>query len=152
VLAARRLTGLDAPAVATTVEVQARVQVAADIYRALPADERATISTEMAARLGPLWFGNRTEPDADAAAQHVHATTLTTTLAERGRLTIAAGPSRPEAVISEPVEAALARRGLTGRGAVRHDRAGSRHQSPAHLREQLHPPVLPDRDGPQHRL
>ena len=56
----------------------------------------------MAAKLGPLWFGNRTEPDADAAIRPVQGTTLTTTLTERGHLTIPAGPSRRDAVIYEP--------------------------------------------------
>jgi hypothetical protein len=93
VLVARRLAGLDAPAVADTAEAQANVQVAADLYRALSPGERAMISTEMAARLGPLWFGDRTEPDEDAAAQPVHAATLASALIERGDMTIMAQPS-----------------------------------------------------------
>jgi len=152
VLAARRLAGLDATAVTATAEAQARSQVAADIYRALPAGERAAISTEMAARLGPLWFGNHTEPDADAASQPVHGTTLTRTLAERGHLTIPTGSPRRESVMHEPVEAALARRGPIRKAQAGPGRASSRHQPPAHLQERMQPPVLPDQGTPRHRL
>jgi hypothetical protein len=49
VLAARRLAGLDSGAPTGTPSDQARAQLAADIYRALPADQRAQVSEGMAA-------------------------------------------------------------------------------------------------------
>jgi len=152
VLAARRLAGLDVPAVATTAEAQARSQVAADIYRSLPPDERATISTEMAAGLGPLWFGNRTEPDADAASQPVHAATLVSTLIKHGDMTATAERTPPVTVISEPLEATLARRGRSQRTQPPPSHTSSRHQSPAHLQEPMRPQPLPDQGSPRHRL
>src|SRR6202035_5135995 len=88
VLAARHLAGLDPTTPAATPNSQTRAQLAADIYRTLPESERAAISTDMAARLGPLWFGNRTSPDEDAAAQLAHAATLADTLTRRGHLTV----------------------------------------------------------------
>jgi hypothetical protein len=136
--AARRLAGLDAPAVAATAEAQAHVQLAADIYRALPDDERASISTEMAARLGPLWFGNPTKPDTDAVSQPAHAATLTSTLIERGAMTIMAEPARFRAVADEPLEATFARR------------PQRRHRHGECLRL-LRPRHLPDRPDGQHR-
>jgi hypothetical protein len=151
VLAARRLTGLDAPAVATTAEAQARVQVAADIYRVLPDNERATISTEMAARLGPLWFGDRVEPDEDAAIQPVHVTALTRVLTERGHLTLAP-PSPRAVVIPEPVEAQLARRGSTRKSLPACKPPAAPAPEPAHQREQLIRPEMPTRSGRQHRF
>ena len=152
VLAARRLAGLDVPAAATTTEAQARSQVAADIYRSLPPDERATISTEMAAGLGPLWFGNRTEPDADAASQPVHAATLVSTLIKHGDMTATAERTPPVTVISEPLEATLARRGRSQRTQPPPSHTSSRHQSPAHLQEPMRPQPLPDQGSPRHRL
>jgi hypothetical protein len=151
VLAARRLAGLDAPAVAGTAEAQARVQVAADIYRVLPADERALISTEMATRLGPLWFGDRAEPDADAASQPVHSATLATTLIARGDMTTTTEPTRFRAV-DEPVEATSVRRGLARKHQPPPSRAASRLQSAMQLEEPMRPPVQPDHGSPRHRL
>jgi hypothetical protein len=143
VLAARRLAGLDAPAVAATAEAQARDQVAADIYRALPDDERATVSSEMAARLGPLWFGDRTVPDEEAALQPVHAATLASTLIERGDMTIMAEPVRRRAIADEPVEAASARRAITRKHQPAASPASSRVRAPARIEEPMRPPVLP---------
>jgi hypothetical protein len=153
VLTARRLAGLDAPAVAATAEAQARVQVAADIYRALPDHERAAISTEMAAKLGPLWFGDRTEPDQDATTQPVHAATLTRTLTEYGHLTATPEPGRKGTVIHEPVEAQLARRGPTRRpiAARKPSAARAPEREPVQRREQLIRPDLPAQPGRQHR-
>jgi len=152
VLAARRLAGLDAPAVGDTAEAQARVQVAADLYRALPDDQRTAISTEMAARLGPLWFGDRVEPDEDAATQPVHAATLASTLIERGGMTFMAEPARPGTAVSEPVEAALARRGITRKLQPTRSPASSRLRAPVPLEEPMRPPVRPAEGHPQHRL
>jgi hypothetical protein len=152
VLAARRLTGLDAPVVAATAEARARVQVATDIYRVLPADERASIGTEMAVKLGPLWFGDRTEPDADAASQPVHAATLASILIERGEMSLASQPARFRAVADEPVEATSAKRGTTRELRPVRRPASSRHQAPACLQEPTRSPVPPDQPGPGHRL
>src|SRR6202000_91868 len=76
ILAARRLAGLDTRTMPTSPNTEARAQAATDIYHALPESERAAVSTEMARKLGPLWFGNPTTPDEDAASQPVHAATL----------------------------------------------------------------------------
>jgi hypothetical protein len=66
VIAARRLGGLE---VLANAEVpSAWAQVAIDVYRMLPKAERSTISREIAARLGPLWFGSPTAPDDEAVA------------------------------------------------------------------------------------
>jgi hypothetical protein len=122
------------------------------MYRSLTDNERAAISTEMAARLGPLWFGSHAEPDADAATQPVHAATLTSTMTEQGHLATPTGPSRQEAVIYEPVEAAFAGRGLPRKLPPGPGRASSRHLSPTPVQEPMHRPDLPDLDGPRHRF
>jgi hypothetical protein len=57
ILAARRLADIEAPT-ATTPTANARAEVARDIYRSLPEAERTAISSDMAKKLGPLWFGN----------------------------------------------------------------------------------------------
>jgi len=147
-----RLAGLDVPAVATAEETQARSLVAADIYCALPDDERATISTEMGANLGPLWFGHPREPDEDAATPPVHTATLASTLTERGDMAIMAEQARRESAVHEPVEAAFARRGLTRRLRPAPGRASSRLQSSIRSQEPMPPSVLPDQGGFQHRL
>jgi hypothetical protein len=38
------------------------MQIAADVYRSLPADERAEIALAIAAKVGVLRLGNRAEP------------------------------------------------------------------------------------------
>jgi hypothetical protein len=58
VLAARRLASG-----AATQGRQADAQHAADVYRNLPADERAAIASLVAAAPGTVWPGNPTEPD-----------------------------------------------------------------------------------------
>jgi conjugative relaxase-like TrwC/TraI family protein len=152
VLAARRFAGLDAPAVLATAEAQARVQVAADLYRALPADERTAISTEMAARLGPFWFGNRTAADEEAALQPVQTTMLTRTLAERGHITLTREPVLPAAVISTPVEAQLSRRGPARKPLPARKPPRVSALDPAQQREQLVRPDMPTRLGREHRF
>jgi conjugative relaxase-like TrwC/TraI family protein len=115
VLAARRLAGLDPAAPAATPDSRVRTRLAADIYRTLPESERATISTEMATRLGPLWFGDPVALDEDAASQPAHAATLADTLAKRGHMT-SIPPSDPAPITyEESLEAALARRSPTRR-------------------------------------
>jgi conjugative relaxase-like TrwC/TraI family protein len=155
VLAARHLAGLDAPAVAATAEAHARAHVAADIYRALPDDERIAITTEMAAKLGPLWFGHPTEPDQDAATQPVHAATLTSTLSAHNHMTIAPEPPRFRGMADEPVEAALARRGPT-RGPARRPVAARQtprpEPNPVRQQDHLIRPQQPIQADRQHRL
>jgi hypothetical protein len=151
VLAARRLAGLDAPAVAATAEAHARAHVAADIYRALPDDERIAITTEMAAKLGPLWFGHPTEPDQDAATQPVHAATLTSTLSVHSHMTTAPEPARREPAAHEPVEAALARRGPTRRPIAARQTTGS-EPNPVRQQDHLIRPQQPTQADRQHRL
>jgi hypothetical protein len=90
-----------APAMATP-DARTQAQFAIDIYQTLPEHERATISKELATRLGPLWFGDRTQPDEDAAAQPVCARTLTDTLMKRGHLTVLTEPAHEQLDIGEP--------------------------------------------------
>jgi hypothetical protein len=139
------------PPAATSADAQATAQVAADLYRALPASERTAISTEMAAKLGPLWFGNRTEPDQDATTQPIHATTLTTTLTERGHLTLA-----PEPAPRAPCSPSHSRPNSpdAGQHASRFQHASRRRPrtgaGPA--ASAAHPPRNADPLRPQHRL
>lgn len=112
VLAARRLAGLETPKSATSPDTEPRAQAASDIYRALPEKQRAEISTEMAKRLGPLWFGNPTTPDEDAASRPVHATTLASTLVRHGYLTADALLAPEPSVSSDLIKARGARRTL----------------------------------------
>jgi hypothetical protein len=111
VLAARQLAGLDPATSAAGPNGQAHARLAADIYRTLPESERATISTEMATLLGPLWFGDPVAPDEIAAAPPAHASTLADMLARRGHLTITQLSPRTQLTIDEPLEAEYARRG-----------------------------------------
>jgi hypothetical protein len=112
VLAARRLAGLDAPSSANSPEPEVRAQAANDIYRAPPEKERAEISTEMARKLGPLWFGSPTTPDEDAASRRVHATTLASTLARHGYLTADALRAPEPSAPGDLIKARAARRTL----------------------------------------
>ena len=115
VLAARRLAGLE-PANGASADEQARAQIAADIYRGLPNDERAGIASAVATASGPLWLGDPSGPDEHAAAQPAYAPRLVTLLAARGHLTTgseALSRSQPDHG-SEPREAELARRGRPG--------------------------------------
>jgi conjugative relaxase-like TrwC/TraI family protein len=110
ILAARRLAGVDASASLISPDVEARVQAAMDIYRALPENERAEISTEMARKLGSLWFGNPTRPDEDAASKDVHAATLAQTLARHGHLAVGAPHAQKQSAQGDPVESRSTRR------------------------------------------
>jgi hypothetical protein len=115
VLAARRLAGLDPTAATATPEGEARAQLAADIYRALPAGQRAQIATDVAARLGTAWFGDRTAPNEEAATQPAHAAVLTGTLVKRGLMTPMPRSAHTPVMGEEPLEAGLARRSPTRR-------------------------------------
>ena len=110
VLAARRLSGLE-PAGNTSTDAQARAQVAADIYNALPRTERETIAAMIAETPGIAWLGHPGTPDEHAATRPGYAGILTATLARRGHTTLMAAPvyaGRDDS--AEPVEAAFARR------------------------------------------
>jgi hypothetical protein len=108
------------------------------------------ISTQMAARLGPLWFGDRTGPE--AALQPVHAATLASALIERGDMTIMVESAQLRAVADEPVEATSARRAITRKVHPTRSPAASRLRAPARLEEPMRPPVQPAEDHPRHRL
>lgn len=95
VIAAARLTeGADQqPAVDRLAH-----RIAADIFTALPADERAGIGNAMASRLGPLWLGDPADTDA-AAMQTSYARELISELRERGHLRPEATPITGESTI-----------------------------------------------------
>jgi hypothetical protein len=128
-----------------------RVQVASDIYRALPESARAEISTEMARKLGPLWFGNPTRPDEEAASQPVHALALTQTLARHGHATADAPRATQSTAPGDTVEAGSVRRIPARDG----HRSESRVPAPAGpAASPLHAPRPYDpaaRQGPQPR-
>jgi len=152
ILAARRLAGVEAPSSAVGPNMQARAQAATDIYRALPQDERAKISTEMAGKLGPLWFGDLVVPDEDAASQPIHAATLARTLTQHGYLT-ADGPHAAESTApGDPVEARAVRRVPTRNG-HRSDSCVPAPVGPAASPLRVPRPYDPAaRQGPQPRL
>jgi hypothetical protein len=83
--AARHLAG-PGPAIYGVAD-PARVQVAGDVYLALPDAEREHIRNTLATRLGPLWYGSQTETDDHAATRPIYARHLTALLAERSHLT-----------------------------------------------------------------
>ena len=114
VLAARQLARLG-PANGSAADNRARTQVAADIYRGLPNDERATVAELAAAMPGSMWLGGPAGPDEQAAARLAYAPQLVTVLAGRGHFTGDRHvlPERHSAADSEPCEAELARRGQT---------------------------------------
>jgi hypothetical protein len=110
VLAARQLAGLH-PADSASTDAQARAQVAADIYNALPRAEREAIATAIAETPGIPWLGHPDRPDEQAATRPAYAGALTTALARRGHATLTAAPVYAGGDDSaEPVEAAFARR------------------------------------------
>lgn len=112
VLAARRLAGLDHSAPGQQRTDAALAQVAADIYRALPQDERAAIGVTVAADAGVLWLGDRGQVDEFATAHPTYASQLLRALADRGHITghfIVYGGHQPFTG-DEPLEAELARR------------------------------------------
>jgi hypothetical protein len=155
-LSARRVAGLDAPASARTPDDQARAQVAADIYRALPDTERTAISNEIAKRLGPQWLGSRSTPDDEAATHPAHGAVLATALAEHGHLKIPR-PTRREPVSFEPAQVTLARHAPSRRAAPAQGRRGPGHrQAPEMASPPRHEPVarpmLPAKQDHQPRL
>jgi hypothetical protein len=85
VLAARQLAGLE-HASDTSPNSQATAQLAADIYRNLPDEERPAITELITAALGRASFGNPPELD-ERAAQSAYARQMTSALTRRGHLT-----------------------------------------------------------------
>jgi hypothetical protein len=70
-----------------TGPAQPRAQVATDIYRALPEDERTAVTKAMAVGLGNMWFGSRVQHDEEAVTQPAHADDLAAALVQRGHMT-----------------------------------------------------------------
>jgi conjugative relaxase-like TrwC/TraI family protein len=140
VLAARQLAGLD-PSAAPSPIARASEQLAADIYRALPDAERAAISTDMANRLGPLWFGDHAAPDEHATAQLAYAAVLTDSLTRRGHISPGAAQARGNLSPDEPLEARMARNGRISKP----DPVSSNQGSPAPSQRQS---LLPHRGEP----
>jgi hypothetical protein len=149
VLAARRLSGLDPVDGTASADGQARAQVAADIYAALPRTEREAIATVIAETPGIAWLGHPDGPDEHAATRPGYAGALTATLVRRGHATLMTAPVHADREdFAEPVEAAFARRGRpsASRPAPRRTYEPSRDQRPLPV---LRPPA-PDVRAPQH--
>jgi hypothetical protein len=106
VVAARQLAGLEPTTKPESDAVS--VQIAADIYRALPDAERAELARDIAGRLGPLSHSPGT-PGGDAITLPVVARRLIESLTERGHLIKTA----PRRTAPRPVEADLAERDAT---------------------------------------
>jgi hypothetical protein len=142
VLAARQFAGLE-PADDTSAESQASMQLASDIFRNLPDQERATVAELVAATPGGLWLGDAANPDERTAAQPAYARQMTRVLSNQGHLTggADAAPGRPPAGGSEPVEADLARRGRSWRGKTGHPEKRSERESGS--QDWKMPPVMP---------
>jgi hypothetical protein len=123
---ARRLAGLE-PDRGNPLDEKANAQVAADVYRNLPGDERATIAGLVATTPGIIWLGDPSEPDEHAAEKPAYAGHLGRVLARRGHAPagLAIPPDRQHAG-GRPVEAAVGRRGLSGQAAKHAQRAGVR--------------------------
>ncbi|MEV6987480.1 MobF family relaxase [Sphaerisporangium sp. NPDC051017] len=118
IVAARTIAGLE-PEPAHPELDPARLQIAVDVYLALPDDDRAAVHTAVVQRLGELWFGNRHSIDDLAITQPVNSRGLHQVLLERGHLTESlldgvkreATDSRPQGghtAEQQPVEAQLA--------------------------------------------
>jgi hypothetical protein len=127
VLDARREAGLEPPA-PTADEPAARAsrQVAADIYAALPQPEREAIAAQIAAALGPFWYGDPERPSPQAAAQPAYDQHLAGALTQRGHLTTATIEQQPAAepgTIASPVEADRVRARQAAPEAARSERA-----------------------------
>jgi len=123
-LGARRLAGLE-PDNAGSPDDRASAQLAADIYRNLPGDERATIARLVAANPEIIWLGDPIAPDEHAAEQPAYAGHLARALAKRGHAPSGvAFPSDRQPAEGRPVEAALGRRVLSGQVTRHAQRAG----------------------------
>jgi len=111
VLAARRLAGLEPAGTAVSQDGRTLAQLAADIYRALPGNEREAIATAIAATSGTMWLGDPAGPDEHAAIQPGYADALIAALTRRRLMTTAVGTARVQPEHHRrPLEADLARR------------------------------------------
>jgi len=143
VLAARRISGLDPAGDIGSADGQARRQVAADIYGALPRAERETIATAIAEIPGIMWLGHPDRPDQDAAARPGYAGVLTATLAGHRHASVLNAPVRTDRDDSaEPIEAASTRRRRppSPRPAHRGTHESDREQHPLQVLRPRHPP------------
>ncbi|WP_424534238.1 MobF family relaxase [Sphaerisporangium viridialbum] len=120
IVLARRIAGLD-PDLERPGPDPAQVQVAEDVYLALPDDDRAAVHAAVVQRRGDLWFGDRHSIDDHAVTQPINSRRLHQVLVERGHLTQSpADGARHEATDNspqdrrtaeqQPVEAQLAAR------------------------------------------
>lgn len=97
---------------------QARRQLAADVYRALPEADQAEIVRTVATRTGATWLASLPRLDDAALSQQHLADQVSTVLAERRQLTAeATQPQQPQA--EERHQPTLAERRRAGRQAER---------------------------------
>ncbi|MFG1879514.1 MobF family relaxase [Sphaerisporangium sp. NPDC049003] len=102
IVAARTITGLD-PEPQRPGPDPARIQVAVDVYLALPDDHRAAVHAAVVQRRGDLWFGDRHSIDDHAVTQPINSRELHQVLVERGHLTQSpADGARHEATDNRP--------------------------------------------------
>ncbi|MER7919050.1 MULTISPECIES: AAA family ATPase [unclassified Streptomyces] len=119
-IAARRIAAAPAPAETTTgtTDQEARRQLAADVYRALPEADQVEILRTVAARTGAPWLVGRPRLDDAALAQQHVAEQVTTVLFERRQLTTeATEPEQPQ--LDDWGQPTLAERRRAGRQAER---------------------------------
>jgi conjugative relaxase-like TrwC/TraI family protein len=121
VLAARQLAGLQ-PVRRTSADDRASAEIAADIYRALPGEERAVVAELVAIAPGGIWLGGLAGPAEDALAQPAHSEQLVSVLARRGHLIGGADllPGQEPAGESKPLEAQPTRRRQPGQERMGH--------------------------------
>jgi hypothetical protein len=159
VLKARRLSGLDQPRVtqhgqsSADTQAVARARTVTDVYRGLPQAKRAEIASEVAARAGVLWFGDRLSADEDAVVQRAYADLLTAELTARGHLAPQAA-RLSNLTGAEPVEAHFARRHEVKSSSSRPGRTPvNRTAAPAEIPSQQRIPRVdkcPGLQRPQH--
>jgi hypothetical protein len=149
VLAARRFSGLDPADSTGSPDAQARAQLAADIYDALPRPEREAIAAMIAETPGIAWLGHQSAPDQQAATRPGYSSALTAALARRGHATLMAAPvhvGREDP--AEPVEATFARR---RQHPAPQPAPGRTHQRDYDQRPLPAPrPLVPDAPAPRH--
>ncbi|MFF2075450.1 MobF family relaxase [Kitasatospora sp. NPDC058162] len=119
-LAARRTAAAPVGPASSTgnTDQQARHQLTADVYRALPEADQAEILRTVATRTGATWLANLPRLDDAALAQPSVAEQVTAVLTERRQLTAeATQPEQPQA--EERRQPTLAERRRAGRQAER---------------------------------
>jgi conjugative relaxase-like TrwC/TraI family protein len=135
VFSARREAGLEPP-IADGPAARAVRQVAADVYSCLPRPEQDAIAAQIAADVGPFWYGDSDRPSPETAAQPPYDQHLTEALTARGHLT---------ATIQQPDSAI----GLSaGPSPVEADRVRGRQAVPQRAPELLPPPPEPPAHQP----